>query len=316
MKRTVSQKITFFALILSSVLLIYSCNRETLKSNIELQHEPVVTDTLSFSKAEKIIPKLKINYRLDSISSAAQLDSLKASFSEDELRIIYAINRVDPHRVRKGRALLIPDTLINDLNVYSPFPDRLKMLDSIPKTVLINQRIQGFALYEAGKMVKWGPISSGKRSTATPNGLNYGNYKAVRKVSTVDSDWILPYYFNFMNYEGIGVHQYELPGYPASHGCVRLKMDDAKYIFDWASQWDLNRSSQKIIKNGTPFMVFGEYDYKEAAPWLELAKDSNANNLTATELNELTKYIAAYKKDPKNFDPITDDQDLQDLAAK
>jgi peptide subunit release factor RF-3 len=36
-------------------------------------------------------------------------------------------------------------------------------------------------------------------------------------ISTVSSEWKLPYNFNIFNLDGIGWHQYDLPGYPASH---------------------------------------------------------------------------------------------------
>ena len=186
------------------------------------------------------------------------------------------------------------------------------MLQCIPKTVLINKRVQAFALYENGQLVKWGPVSTGKSSTQTPSGLNYGNYKAKRKVSTVDESWILPYYFNFMNFEGVGVHQYALPGYPASHGCVRLYMDDAKYIFDWASMWDVEGS--EVARNGTPFMVFGEYDYSADKPWINLSQNMKANDLTQEEINTLEKYLKDYQSDPKNFHNIASKNTEAELA--
>ena len=186
----------------------------------------------------------------------------------------------------------------------------MEILNSIPKTVLIAQRIQAFALFENGKLVKWGPISSGKQSTKTPNGLHYGNYKSREKISTVNDAWKLPYYFNFMNFEGVGVHQYSLPGYPASHACVRLYMDDAKYIYDWAKQWELNSSGQKIIKNGTPFMVFGTYDYKNEAPWLQLAQDRLNNTLKDDEMDTLKDYVARYTEYIKEVDSIDFEKEL------
>jgi len=217
--------------------------------------------------------------------------------------VIYAINRIEASQVRIGKSIVIPDTLFNDIFSYSPFPKKLGLVSGIPKTVLISQRVQGFALYENGNLIKWGPLSSGKKSTPTPNGLHYGNYKAKRKISSVDEAWILPYYFNFMNFEGVGVHQYALPGYPASHACVRLYMDDAQYIYDWAKQWELNSNGQKVLRNGTPFMVFGAYDYENESPWLQLATDRLNNNLIDEEMDTLKDYVAKYNEYIKTIDP-------------
>ena len=251
-------------------------------------------------KEEIKVPKIIVNYRLDSLVYTPQIDSFQNKYNQEEKKIIFALNRIDYGRLRVGSKLVIPDTLVIDLMKYSPFPENLEILDSIPKTILIAQRIQGFALYEKGKLIKWGPVSSGKRSTPTPNGLHYTNYKAKLKISTVDGAWKMPYYFNFMNFYGVGIHEYSLPGYPASHACVRIYQEDARFIYDWAQQWKLDKSGQKIIKNGTPFMVYGEYDYDAPAPWLQLVTNNKSNEITESELETLKKYKAAYDADEKN----------------
>jgi glucose-6-phosphate isomerase len=106
-----------------------------------------------------------------------------------------------------------------------------------------------------------------------------------------------------MNFEGVGVHQYALPGYPASHACVRLYMDDAQYIYDWAKQWELNSNGRKVLRKGTPFMVFGTYDYENESPWLQLATDRLNNNLIDEEMDTLKDYVAKYNEYIKTIDP-------------
>ena len=265
-------------------------------------------------KKEAKIYRKQIAYTLDSLNTSKDIDSLFQTYSEEQLQTILAINRIEKNRLRPHRPIIIPDCASDGLNSYSPFPENINFLQCLPKTVLISQRVQAFALYENGELVRWGPVSTGKSSTRTPNGLNYGNYKAKRKISTVDASWILPYYFNFMNFEGVGVHQYALPGYPASHGCVRLYMDDAKYIFDWADMWDVEGS--QIASNGTPFMVFGEYDYSSEKPWINLSHNMKANDLTQEEINTLQGYILEYQSDPKNYHNIASkEQDGQLVKA-
>ncbi|MFD1096484.1 L,D-transpeptidase [Salegentibacter chungangensis] len=258
-----------------------------------------VKEAFRLEKAEPKKMRPKVNYRIDSLLTKAKIDSFNNRYSEENRKIIYALNRIDKHRVRPNTSLVIPDTLSNDLMTYSPFPEELEILDSLPQAVLIAQRIQAFALYENGELIKWGPVSSGKRTTQTPNGLHYANYKAKRKVSSVNDSWILPYYFNFMNFEGVGTHQYALPGYPASHACVRMYMDDAKFIYNWAKMWEIERG--QIKKNGTPFMVFGSYDFENMKPWQKLPEDMKANDLNDEELETLKDYVKQYLDDPKNF---------------
>ena len=245
-----------------------------------------------------------ITYHLDSIESAAEVDSFKTKFSELEQEFIFALNRMDAYRLNAGDKLVVPDTLTTNLLDYSPFPAEFEMLDSIPKTLLISRRVQAFALYENGNLIKWGPVSSGKESTPTPAGLFYANYKARSKISTVNEDWIMPYYFNFMNFEGVGVHQYSMPGYPASHACVRLRQDDAVFIYNWADQWKLDSSRQVIKRNGTPVMVYGDYDFDSPVPWLELVENPHSNYLQAEEMAILKDYVTQYKKDKRNFNSM------------
>lgn len=308
----------FNSLVILSVIMfvIYSCNpgaAETGQANLRIKR--TVKDSVRAPKKIKKEPALVVTYHLDSMLTKAAVDSFKNKYEPGKQHLIFALNRVDARRLNQGDVLVVPDTLTGNFNDYSPFPKTLEILDSIPKTVLISQRIQGFALYENSELVRWGPVSSGKRSTPTPNGLNYGNYKAREKISTINSDWLMPYYFNFMNFEGVGVHQYSMPGYPASHACVRMRKEDAKFVYDWAQQWELGDDRNTIVKNGTPFMVFGKYDFDKPAPWLNLVQDHRDNFITPEEENTLKAYVEAYFKDTRNFDEPENDENSITLPA-
>ncbi|TBW28720.1 murein L,D-transpeptidase [Gramella sp. KN1008] len=292
--------------------ILLSCNSNTqIADSSAIESEPVMKNPVI--KKEPKIFRNEVKYTLDSLSSTADIDSLFKDYNDSQIKNILALNRIEKSRLRPNRPLVIPECASAEFNTYSPFPENVHFLECIPKTVLISQRVQAFGLYENGELVKWGPVSTGKRSTRTPNGLNYGNYKAKRKISTVDQSWIMPYYFNFMNFEGIGVHQYSMPGYPASHGCVRLYMEDAQYIFDWAEMWEMENA--KITRNGTPFMVFGEYDYNSQKPWYHLAQNMKANDLTQEEIETLKDYVERYQEDPRNFPNMTEEGARMELAS-
>ena len=117
--------------------------------------------------------------------------------------------------------------------------------------------------------MRWGPTSTGKAATPTDSGLFFTNWKSRTTISTDDPSWILDWYVNFIALKGIAFHQYELPGKPASHGCVRLLEVDARWVYDWARQWTPGRGS-RVKEYGTPVLVFGDYEYGRTAPWNDL----------------------------------------------
>lgn len=243
-----------------------------------------------------VIPPLIIHYDTFKIKNKTLLDSFNTIYSKEQIQIIAAINRLDPHRFYVGTEIIIPDTLLSTFDDYSPFPEFLDSIQQQEQLILISLRTQLFAAYENGKRVRFGPLSSGKKSTKTPSGLMYTNFKSKLKISTVNGSWKMPWYFNISNKGGIGLHQYALPGYPASHSCVRLYKEDAKWIYDWAKQWVLNESGSTIIEHGTPVILFGKYDFDSPAPWDELAHNPKVLDITNEEWIEINEQITKIKK--------------------
>jgi hypothetical protein len=124
-----------------------------------------------------------------------------------------------------------------------------------------------FGAYESGELVRWGPVSTGVRETQTSAGWFHLTWRAVGHVSTVNPDWYMKWYFNFGNESGLAFHEYALPGYPASHGCVRLLGRDAQWLFEWGEPWTLDRTGQRMIGEGTPVLITGFYDFESPPPW-------------------------------------------------
>ena len=133
----------------------------------------------------------------------------------------------------------------------------------------------------------WGPTSTGKKSTPTPAGLFHTNWRKKESRSSVNSSWILPWCFNIDNMTGVAFHKYDLPGYPASHGCVRLLEEDAKWIYEWAEPWMLSGKEERVMAYGTPVIIFGNYAYGEKAPWERLANDPAAASISVGEVDEV-----------------------------
>lgn len=215
-------------------------------------------------------------------------DSLKKIFdtlTPEHQKVLFALNRVDKKHIKNIDTIVVPEKFTNNLLDYSPFPTKLDILAPVYKLVIFSYPIQAYAVYEKGALVKWGPTNMGKKSTKTPEGLFFTNWKGKEIRSSVDKSWILRWNFNISNLGGVGWHQYALPGYPASHSCLRLLEEDAKWLYDWADQWILKNG--QLLAKGTPTIVFGDYPWGERRPWKHLLEDAAANTISVQELNDL-----------------------------
>lgn len=81
-----------------------------------------------------------------------------------------------------------------------------------------------------GTSVKTAPISSGKKNFRTPTGEYVVTNKHRHWKSTLYGA-SMPFYLR-LSCRDFGLHAGHLPGYPASHGCIRLQRKDAAEIFE------------------------------------------------------------------------------------
>ena len=142
---------------------------------------------------------------------------------------------------------------VNQSLLKQATPNNTRIVVSIPK--------QRAYLMIGDQVVADGPVSSGRRGHETPKGhFNvqekdpnhhsslYGDFvdssgRVVRAGVSARSDsapsgthfdgaamkWFLR-----LTSEGVGMHIGILPGYPASHGCIRESVDGAKLFYDYA----------------------------------------------------------------------------------
>jgi hypothetical protein len=75
------------------------------------------------------------------------------------------------------------------------------------------------------------PVSSGQRGRETPAGIFSVIQKDADHHSNLYDDAFMPH-MQRLTWSGIALHGGPLPGYPASHGCVRMPFDFAERLFD------------------------------------------------------------------------------------
>lgn len=199
---------------------------------------------------------------------------LARRFTPAQIDILEMLNRRDRgHLLRADPptpGLLVPTTWSDDPLVYSPFPPAWPAVETYAKAIVVHQPMQAFAAYEKGRLVRWGPLSTGRKDTPTPEGTFNLTWRARSRRSTDNEDWLLEWYFNFVNERGVSFHLFELPGYPASHACARMLLRDAQWLYGWGEQWKLDETKRKVTTPGTPVVVLGTYPFGAPPAWLSL----------------------------------------------
>ena len=171
-----------------------------------------------------------------------------------------------PQQMRKASAYISRQEplKVNQSVLKEATPDNVHVRVSLPK--------QRAYLMIGDEIVADSPISSGKAGHSTPSGhfsvlekdpdhrsSIYGDFvdssgRVVRAgiSAKIDSAPSGTHYvgasmrwFMRLTGEGVGMHVGILPGYPASHGCIRMPPDGAKLFYD-------------TVKIGTPVDV-GDY---------------------------------------------------------
>jgi len=205
------------------------------------------------------------SYRIDSRADRAA--TLTETFSDRQLAVLEKLNRADLAHLSQLPQLVVPNRWAEDDLAYSMLPLHYEAGVRWPTFVIVYLPGQVFGAYEFGKLVRWGPVSSGGRANPTPSGLFALTWRSAGRASTVNPDWFLRWYFNFGNREGLAFHAYELPGHPASHGCIRLLERDAQWLFEWGQTWTLDSTGTRILQPGTPVFIVGEYGVEGVQPW-------------------------------------------------
>ncbi len=208
------------------------------------------------------------------------------------LQIVVAVNRTDKAGFTQMDSVIVPVDMSGDLAYYLPFPLEVPYLKDVNKIIYFSYPTQTFATYEKGILIYTGPTNMGRKKDPTPTGLFFANWKAEETTSTFNDEWDLHWNVNIENKEGVGFHQYSLPGYPASHSCLRLQEKDARYLYDWVDQWVLSDKDSVLLK-GTPVIVFGSYNFDGPKPWRQLIANPHALDISEAEIkNQTATYLS------------------------
>jgi L,D-transpeptidase-like protein len=99
-----------------------------------------------------------------------------------------------------------------------------------PVLLIVNVSRQRAVLYRNGLPIGASTVSTGRPGYRTPTGVFTILQKKVEHYSSTYDNAPMPY-MQRLTWRGVALHAGHLPGYPASHGCIRLPAGFAKLLF-------------------------------------------------------------------------------------
>lgn len=177
-------------------------------------------------------------YQCLKVDSGMTWDKL---FPDEQQRdIVQRLNR-NYNNLWPGKMIAVPRDMVNKTMLdFSPFP--LQINPDGEQQVVVDQDKLAWGAYDTnGRLLKWGPISSGRnkcsdsnKSCRTMTGIFHffskENEKCRSNVFPIGKGGAkMPYCMYF--HKGFAMHgSSDMPGFRASHGCVRMFTRDALWM--------------------------------------------------------------------------------------
>lgn len=113
-----------------------------------------------------------------------------------------------------------------------PAPQSFKVDENLkgPIQIVVSLPAQRVTVYKGGAQIATAPVSTGKAGHRTPSGIFSIIQKNRRHFSNLYGNAPMPY-MQRITWSGVALHAGVLPGYPASHGCIRLPHGFARKLF-------------------------------------------------------------------------------------
>ncbi len=166
-------------------------------------------------------------------------------------------NRIDRRHVHVGTSIKVPKR-IEEAEAFVPLPILYVNADEERQLILVNLSEQFLGAYEYGVLRFAIPMVLGNLQNPTPVGefrvtvTHRVHRSCLYQIERIDRPYPMNYALQFwVNREGVPywIHGRDMPGYPASHGCIGLydesiqqvqysfpidsDLNDAKRLFEW-----------------------------------------------------------------------------------
>lgn len=257
---------------------------------------PLVTGEPSASPADPAIEDLsRVEYpSLSNIKWHSHFmqphQTLESLFGNDWVWVA-RFNRIDRRHVYPGMTIKAPDNMA-DIRNYTPLPKSYEPAKRHGKYILVDITEQWLGAYENGKLVFSAPAATGKAKTETPTGMfrvdarhlthTSSLYKTANDEDQYPMDNAMRFHIGEDNVS-YWIHARDLPGRPASHGCIGLFDEEMQNrVFGTPAQPVL-LDSQKLYE-----WAVGEEEYGDDYGELDELEDGPAIEIRGT----LPRYLS------------------------
>ncbi len=198
---------------------------------------------------------------------------------------VLRFNRIDRRHFLGDVSIKVPKRL-EDIERFTPMPPTWPEAEAEEKFIVVDQSEMFLGAYEHGKLAFSSPIAVGSEGHRVPNGefridaVDLRHESTLYKVENTKRPYPMHYGLRFYIQKGedkwisYWLHGRDLPGYPASHGCIGLYdeemqkkyyheprrpiLEDAKKLYEWVlgSRHDPgtfhNIKGPRVLIIGTP----------------------------------------------------------------
>jgi hypothetical protein len=203
-------------------------------------------------------------------------DSLESLFGSD-WPVVARFNRIDRRHVYPGMTIKVPLD-IAACRTYTPLPEHYPAAEKREKFILLDLTEQWIGAYEYGDLVFSVPAATGALGHETPVGvfqidardLNHSSslYKTEDQTDQYPMDNAMRFHVGEDNVS-YWIHARDLPGKPASHGCVGLYDEEMQNRVYGSPGRPVLMDSQRLYD-----WAVGEDEYEDDSGSLELLEDA------------------------------------------
>ena len=146
-----------------------------------------------------------------------------------------------------------------------------------PVSVIVSLDEQRVHVYRNGIRIAVSTCSTGKPGHETPTGVFVVLQKDADHRSSTYGGAPMPN-TNRLTWDGIALHAGNLPGYPASHGCVRLPLDFSARLFEVTHLGtpviiaDSHHDPAEVVHPGLVLSGYAEHEFEDVLSTLEPRK--------------------------------------------